>query len=94
VEIITVPGDYDRNGIVNASDYSVWRDSRGQTGGALPADGDMNGIVDQVDYGIWRANLGRSAAGGQSLSSGVPEPSVFTLIAAVLFPWLWKRCPT
>jgi hypothetical protein len=44
-----VPGDYNGNGIVDAADYTVWRDSLGQTGTGLAADGDGNGVVDQAD---------------------------------------------
>src|SRR5262249_6702838 len=37
--IITVPGDYDGNGVVDAADYVMWRQQAGQTGAGLAADG-------------------------------------------------------
>jgi hypothetical protein len=48
------PGDYNGNGIEDAADYTVWRDSLGQSGSNLPADGDGNGSVGQNDYLVWK----------------------------------------
>lgn len=50
-------GDYNRDGAVDAADYTVWRDGDGAsvppfTGG----DGNGDGSVDQSDYAIWSAN--------------------------------------
>ena len=44
-------GDYNHNGIVDAADYTVWRDSFGQSGSNLAADGDHDGVVDSADLG-------------------------------------------
>lgn len=58
---IALEGDFNRDGIVDNSDYIVWRRASGST---VPnfqgADGSGNGIVDQADYDIWRANFGRT----------------------------------
>jgi len=79
-------GDYNRNGIVDAADYTVWRNTMGQTGAALAADGDGNGKVDAADYTVWTANFGThagSGAGSTSVAGGeVPEPS--TAILAII----------
>lgn len=73
-------GDYNRNGVVDAADYTLWRDSLRQTGAGLAADGDGNGVVDQQDYDIWAANFGQTATGaGASSSTNVPEPSSIAL---------------
>ncbi len=75
-----LPGDFNFNGVVDAADYSLWRNEFGATG-SNPADADGNGIVDNGDYAIWRANFGKTApppASGSALS-GVPEPSSFIL---------------
>ena len=32
--LVTIVGDYNHNGIVDAADYTVWRDTLGQTGTA------------------------------------------------------------
>lgn len=50
-----LPGDFDRNGVVDAGDYSVWRNNLGQET-QNPAFED--GMVDQEDYDVWRANFG------------------------------------
>src|SRR5262249_5761235 len=47
--ILPVPGDYNGNGIVDAADFTVWRDTLGSTTD-LRADGDSDGIVNQLDY--------------------------------------------
>lgn len=69
-----VSGDYNDNGIVDAADYTVWRDTLGSTT-VLDADGNGNGIVDQNDYDLWVNNFGAS-----SLSVAVPEPSTLLLL--------------
>jgi beta-xylosidase len=82
-------GDYNRDGVVDDNDYSVWQNSFGQTGAGLAADGNLNGIVDAADYTIWRDRASFSGAG--SLGAGnVPEPSTFGLM---LFG-IVALCPT
>lgn len=80
-------GDYNGDGMVDAADYTVWRDSLGQTGQGLAADGDQSGEVDQGDYTLWSQNYGMTTA-GPSLSllvAGVPEPaSVLLALTAYL----------
>ncbi len=49
--------------MVDAADYTVWRDSLGQTGN-LAADANEDNIVDAEDYALWKANFGRSESGG------------------------------
>lgn len=71
-------GDYNGDGIVDAGDYTVWRDSLGQTGLNLPADGNGSGDIDQEDYQVWRQNFGQSNAASAATVS-VPEPSALLL---------------
>jgi hypothetical protein len=85
---LTVSGDYFVDGVVNQTDYSVWRQNFGSTT-MLDADGNLNGTIDMADYVIWRNNLGRSATvvgNGASLASlsptAVPEPSTTFLFFA------------
>ena len=61
---VAIPGDYNSNGTVDAADYSVWRDSVGQTGTNLAADGDGNEVVDDEDYTVWKSNFGQPADDG------------------------------
>lgn len=51
-----VPGDYNRNGTVDAADYTMWRDSMGSSD--MAADGNANNAIDAGDLKIWQANLG------------------------------------
>ncbi len=53
------PGDFNFDGSVDAGDYTVFRDTLGQSAIRLAADGDGNGIVDAADYLVWRSNFGR-----------------------------------
>jgi hypothetical protein len=81
-----VPGDYNKNNIVDAADYALWRDTLNQSGLNLPADGDGDGTVDNDDYVVWRSHFGQtpaSAAAAPSLAeaSTVPEPSSSALVA-------------
>jgi hypothetical protein len=74
-----VPGDYNRNGAVDAADYVVWRKSLGQTGTGLAADGNGNGEIDAGDYDLWRANFGWSS--GSTANEEIPEPASWLLAA-------------
>ncbi|MGE3239471.1 MAG: NPCBM/NEW2 domain-containing protein [Pirellulales bacterium] len=50
-------GDFDRSGVVNDTDYNLWRNTFGSTK-ELAADGNGNGTVDAADYTAWRDHLG------------------------------------
>ncbi len=77
------PGDYNGDGTVDAADYTVWRDSLGQSGIGLPADGSGNGTVDESDYQVWKANFGTSSATASS-ATVVPEPGTAILLGVGL----------
>jgi fibronectin-binding autotransporter adhesin len=51
--------DYNRNGIVDAPDYVLWRKTVGSTTN-LVADGNANGQVDSGEYDVWRSNFGHT----------------------------------
>jgi hypothetical protein len=91
-----VAGDYNRNGIVDAADYTIWRDSLGSIGTGLVADGTgpagvPDGVVDQLDYDFWKANFGQMAGNGSSANAAVPE-SASILLAALGFIALAIYC--
>lgn len=73
-QIDGLAGDYNADGVVNAADYTVWKDTLGSTT-SLVADGNRNGIVDQNDYFVWQTNYLTTA---QS-SVIVPEPGTLAL---------------
>ena len=75
IEIL--PGDFNFDGIVDAADYTVWRDALGST-------------YSQADYDSWKSHFGQSAGGSSSQTAAVPavpEPASLTLmlIAAMYF---------
>jgi hypothetical protein len=101
----TVPGDYNNNGIVDAADFTVWRDTLGSMAD-LRANGDNTGasvgVVDQADYDFWKLHFGETLGGGSASfapvdSSGanhaaVPEPStLWLLMGCVTVPLLAHR---
>lgn len=69
---LTVPvrGDFNGDGLIDAADYTLWRDSEGQTGAGLAADANGDGTVDGDDYTIWTLDYGYE----EPSSLGVPEP--------------------
>ncbi|TWT35282.1 hypothetical protein KOR34_01700 [Posidoniimonas corsicana] len=75
-------GDYNGDGVVNAADYTVWRDSLGQdVAPGSGADGNGDGAVNQADYNVWRSNYGSSIGGGLSpAASPAPEPGAAALL--------------
>jgi glycosyl hydrolase family 42 (putative beta-galactosidase) len=77
-----VPGDYNGDGVVNAADFTVWRDSVGQIGPGLAADGNINGQIDAGDYNVWLSHFGQTAGGGSSASANaaVPEPTTLWIL--------------
>ncbi len=78
---ITVPilvGDYNADGVVDAADYTVWRDNRGSTT-SLAADGDNNGVVDDNDYALWQSRFGATTS--DVPVRGIPEPACVAIAA-------------
>ncbi|QDU87067.1 hypothetical protein Pla175_04220 [Pirellulimonas nuda] len=81
-----LPGDYNRDGALDAADYTVWRDALGQsvaTPGA-GADGDHSGVVDIHDYAVWRGALAPPSA---PAGGAVPEPSSLGLLLILFAAW-------
>jgi len=72
-------GDYNSDGLVDAADYTVWRNTLGSTDD-LRADGNLNGVVDATDYQLWKANFGTQAGAGSGIRlAAVPEPESLLL---------------
>ena len=70
----SIPGDTNRDGIVDQADYTVWYNNYGACGGWTKGDFNGDNLVDQADYTIWYNNYGSS--GGS-----VPEPATLMLLA-------------
>ncbi|QDU89593.1 hypothetical protein Pla175_29850 [Pirellulimonas nuda] len=74
-------GDYNNDGVVDAADYTVWRDNLGLDGSGLSnRDPSQTGPVDGADYSFWKGTFGQPAVAAIAGSS-VPEPS--TLLIAL-----------
>jgi len=82
VSIFPLP-DYNHNDVVDAADYTVWRDTLGSTTN-LAADGDQSGTIDTGDYTVWKSNFGFTAGSGSgaNANAGVPEPATLVLLLA------------
>jgi hypothetical protein len=98
IDAQNLPGDYNQNGVVDAGDYVVWRNSLGQSI-TLPND-TSPGTVTAADYNVWRENFGRvPASGGGAGLIAVPEPAGavawLTAIAALsVAKWGPRRAPS
>jgi hypothetical protein len=64
---IMLPGDFNDDHVVNAADYTVWRNGLGST-------------YSPEEYDLWKANFGMTAGAGSAAASSVqsvPEPASF-----------------
>lgn len=83
-----LPGDFNDDGVVDAADYTRWRDTVGQSVTYFAgADADGNGLIDQADYEIWRANF----SSPPSEAALTPEPALFAQLPLFLFGGLATR---
>jgi hypothetical protein len=74
-------GDFDGNDIVDARDYTVWRDNLGGDSSVLNGNGSGAATVVPGDYEIWKTNFGMTASGSGGLAaSAVPEPASAALV--------------
>ncbi|TWT97675.1 Autotransporter-associated beta strand repeat protein [Botrimarina colliarenosi] len=73
-----VTGDYNNDGIVNAADYTVWRDNEGAAAGTLPNDL-TGGTIGPAQYTQWKDNYGSTTPAAAALSAAVPEPTALLL---------------
>jgi uncharacterized protein YjbI with pentapeptide repeats len=77
-----VPGDFNQDGIVDAADYTVWRDGLGS-------------IYAQADYAVWKAHFGETSGSGSAGASpshaAVPEPNGLALVVLGLPLILWRN---
>ncbi|MBX3426346.1 MAG: autotransporter-associated beta strand repeat-containing protein [Pirellulales bacterium] len=81
------PGDFDLDGMVTASDLSMWQTHYGVDDGA---DADGDGVSDGRDFLVWQRNFGASSVA--TATTQVPEPSsaAATLMLA-LAAWTRRR---
>jgi Tol biopolymer transport system component len=85
-----LPGDYNEDGVVDAADYTVWRDNLDNPSFDLPNEGATEGVVTEEDCDVWKTHFGETSGSGSGanidsrdgVAATVPEPS--TLLLAVL----------
>lgn len=82
IEPETLVGDFNGDSIVDAADYTVWRDTLGDSVTAgTGADANGNGVIDGPlsgagnDYELWAGNYGATAAA----ATAVPEPAALLM---------------
>ena len=88
-------GDYNGNGVVDAADYTVFRDRFNQSfalSGERP-DAATPGTVDAEDYQYWVSRFGATTnPGAASLGAGaVPEPAAWSLLIAAALALVTRR---
>jgi hypothetical protein len=95
LNLTQLPWDFNQNGVVDAADYTVWRDTLGQIDPSpgtefdgnpatnpLAANANRSNAVDMADYAAWKWHFGESLptmAGGGAVA--VPEPASWLLAA-------------
>jgi glucose/arabinose dehydrogenase len=83
---VPLSGDFNQDRVVDAADYTVWRDTLGSNGYHLAADGNGDGRVDAADYDVWRSHFGQTwGAGSGTGALSVPEPTTTALMLAGSF---------
>lgn len=78
-----LPGDFSGDNVVDAADYTIWRDTLGSTGD-LRADHDQNCQIDNDDYQVWVAHFGQTiGSAAASTFEEIPPAIVDQAIAQV-----------
>jgi len=89
-----LPGDYNLDRVVDAADYTVWRNNVGAPAGTLANDVD-GGVIGEAQYARWKEYFGATGGAGSGNGSAatspspVPEPGdcALALLSVALLPW-------
>ena len=74
-----VTGDYNGNDVVDAADYTLYRDNLGQDSSLL-LNNDIPGTITTLHYDQWVSNFSNSGSGGGSSATAIPEPAGAMLV--------------
>ncbi|MCO6042315.1 M10 family metallopeptidase domain-containing protein [Aeoliella sp. ICT_H6.2] len=95
IENIGLWGDYNGDGVVNAADYTVWRNNLGSPAGTLPND-PHGSPIGTFQYETWKSSFGNTLPESALRQlSAVPEPSAIAFVVqtgALLIMWACQRC--
>ena len=84
-----VLADFDNNGVVDARDYVVWRNSVGTS--TLLRNDPVGGVIGAAQYNLWRSNFGNTLAGGSgAVVASVPEPASMLILLLASVPFVWN----
>lgn len=81
-------GDFNDNGVVDAADYTIWRNNQNAaTDDAIHNNGDQVPGINGGDYAVWKANFapGGSGAAVRGGAGVVPEPGTLFLACMTIF---------
>ena len=89
----SVLGDYNSNNIVDAADYTVWRDHFGQAFTLPNRDTNNSGNVNAQDYTFWKGRFGATSGAGALSGGAVPEPAtgLLALLGLCGLAWIARR---
>jgi hypothetical protein len=93
---VSLAGDYNDDGKVDAADYVLWRNNVGAPAGTLSNDID-GGTIGPAQYTTWRVNFGESTGAGTSVAgasppqAAVPEPANLVLLMFTAAGWCRQR---
>jgi len=85
-------GDYNENDVIDAADYTTWRDAL-TAGSSTLANDSTPGVVDESDFTYWRDHFGQTLGSGAGVgSAAVPEPTTLLLaFAGCMALWVGRR---
>lgn len=72
-------GDFNGDNVIDAGDYTAWRDAVGVSPNPLVND-PTPASVDPDDFEYWKSHFGQSVGGGAIAASALPEPSVMLFV--------------
>jgi hypothetical protein len=84
-------GDYNNDGVVDAADYTAWRDNLGAAAGTLPNDAD-GGQIGPAQFNTWVANFGATGPGGLGSAAHLAAGDSAAANYAVPEPASWALC--
>lgn len=80
------PGDFNGDNVVDAADYTLWRDNLGSSDESLISfNGQLDGVINHDDYHVWRSHYGHVCPSPIIAAStgAAPEPVTWVLLSVV-----------